>query len=75
MSNFSVEAKVGVFVIIGFVILGYMSMKVGMLNFSGDKGYTIEVLFDSATAFADDDCNPVGVHRQVEVIQYGLLAK
>jgi len=54
MSNFSVEAKVGVFVIIGFVILGYMSMKVGMLNFSGDKGYTIEVLFDSATGLAKD---------------------
>lgn len=54
MSNFSAEAKVGVFVIIGLVIFGYMSMKVGTLTFSREKGYDIEVLFDSATGLAKD---------------------
>ncbi len=54
MSNFSAEAKVGVFVVIGLVIFGYMSMKVGNLKFSREKGYDIEVLFDSATGLAKD---------------------
>jgi phospholipid/cholesterol/gamma-HCH transport system substrate-binding protein len=54
MSNFSAEAKVGVFVIIGLVIFGYMSMKVGNLTLSTEKGYDIEVVFDSATGLAKD---------------------
>jgi len=54
MSNFSAEAKVGVFVVIGLIIFGYMSMKVGNLSLSKDKGYDIEVLFDSATGLARD---------------------
>ncbi len=54
MSNFSAEAKVGVFVVIGLIIFGYMSMKVGNLTFSREKGYDIEVLFDSATGLAKD---------------------
>ena len=54
MSNFSSEAKVGVFVIIGLIIFGYMSMKVGNLTLSTEKGYDVEVLFDSATGLAKD---------------------
>ena len=54
MSNFSAEAKVGVFVIIGLIIFGYMSMKVGNLTLTTEKGYDIEVLFDSATGLAKD---------------------
>ena len=38
MSKFNVEAKVGVFVVIGLVILAYMAMKVGKLSFKGEKG-------------------------------------
>jgi len=54
MSKLSVEAKVGVFVVIGIILLAYMSMKVGKLNFSSSKGYYIEVMFDSATGLAKD---------------------
>jgi phospholipid/cholesterol/gamma-HCH transport system substrate-binding protein len=54
MSNFSAEAKVGVFVVIGLVIFGYMSMKLGTLTLSRGKGYDIKVLFDSATGLAKD---------------------
>ncbi len=54
MSNFSAEAKVGVFVVIGLIIFGYMSMKVGTLTLSRNKGYDIEILFDSATGLARD---------------------
>jgi len=54
MSKLSVEAKVGVFVVIGIILLAYMSMKIGKLNFSNNKGYYIEVMFDSATGLAKD---------------------
>ena len=54
MSNFSAEAKVGIFVIIGLIIFGYMSMKVGNLTLTSEKGYDVEVLFDSATGLAKD---------------------
>ncbi len=54
MSKLSVEAKVGIFVVIGAILLGYMSMKVGTLNFSHNKGYFIEVFFDSATGLVKD---------------------
>jgi len=54
MSKLSVEAKVGIFVVIGIILLAYMSMKVGKLNLSSSKGYYIDVLFDSATGLARD---------------------
>ncbi len=48
MTKFSVEAKVGFFVLIGIMILGYMSMKAGKFEYTGDKGYEVHALFDSA---------------------------
>ena len=54
MSKLSVEAKVGVVVVIGVILLGYMSMKVGKISFSDSQGYRIEVLFDTATGLAPD---------------------
>jgi len=48
MTKFSVEAKVGFFVIIGIMILAYMSMRAGKFEYAGDKGYEIYAHFDSA---------------------------
>ncbi len=48
MTKLSVEAKVGFFVVIGMVILAYMSMKVGKFEYAGDKGYEVYAHFDSA---------------------------
>jgi phospholipid/cholesterol/gamma-HCH transport system substrate-binding protein len=48
MTKLSAEAKVGFFVVIGMVILAYMSMKAGRLEYTGDKGYEVYANFDSA---------------------------
>jgi phospholipid/cholesterol/gamma-HCH transport system substrate-binding protein len=48
MAKLSVEAKVGFFVVIGIVILAYMSMKAGKFEYAGDKGYEVHAFFDSA---------------------------
>ncbi len=54
MSKLSVEAKVGFFVVIGIIILSYMSMKIGNLSLERSRGYDIWVYFDSATGLARD---------------------
>ncbi|RZB30220.1 MAG: phospholipid/cholesterol/gamma-HCH transport system substrate-binding protein [Desulfobacteraceae bacterium Eth-SRB1] len=54
MSKLTVEAKVGVFVVIGILLLTYMSMKVGGLSFTRAKGYDVTVYFDSAAGLAED---------------------
>ena len=39
MFSLSSEAKVGLFVLVGLIILGYMSFQVGQQGFSLKKGY------------------------------------
>ncbi|MFZ4437789.1 MAG: MlaD family protein [Syntrophales bacterium] len=54
MFSLSSEAKVGLFVLVGLIILGYMSVQVGKQNFGMKKGYTLEVVFDSAAGLDRD---------------------
>ncbi len=54
ISKFSPEAKVGLFVILGLVLLVYMSLRVGGIQFGGKEGYTLFVQFDSAAGLDKD---------------------
>ncbi|MBU0652708.1 MAG: MCE family protein [Proteobacteria bacterium] len=54
MFSLSSEAKVGLFVLVALIILGYMSVQVGKQSFGLKKGYTLEVLFDSAAGLDQD---------------------
>lgn len=49
MSQVTTEAKVGIFVVIGVVILTYMTLTIGQYRFGKEKGYTIKVRLQSAT--------------------------
>lgn len=69
MSNLTVEAKVGVFVVVGIVILTYMSMQVGGLSFKRAKGYDVNVYFDSATGLAED------VQVEIAGVEIGRVRK
>ena len=42
MFSLSSEAKVGLFVLVGLIILGYMSVQVGKQSLGLKKGYTLE---------------------------------
>src|SRR3972149_10096965 len=44
----SSEAKVGLFVLIGIIILAYMSLRLGGIQLGRAEGYTLFVDFDSA---------------------------
>jgi phospholipid/cholesterol/gamma-HCH transport system substrate-binding protein len=48
LPKLSSEAKVGLFVLLGVVLLVYMSLRLGGIKLGGEDGYTIFVEFDSA---------------------------
>lgn len=49
MARLSTEAKVGLFVLIGLLILAFMSLKVGRMQFGRQRGYKVHAIFDSAS--------------------------
>jgi phospholipid/cholesterol/gamma-HCH transport system substrate-binding protein len=54
MFSLSSEAKVGLFVLVGLIILGYMSFQVGKHTLGLKQGYTLDVVFDSAAGLDRD---------------------
>jgi phospholipid/cholesterol/gamma-HCH transport system substrate-binding protein len=54
MFSVSSEAKVGLFVLVGLIILGYMSFQVGKQNLGLKRGYTLDVIFDNAAGLDRD---------------------
>ncbi len=54
MSSISTEAKVGLFVLVALIILGYMSFRVSEQGFGLKKGYLVNVVFDNATGLERD---------------------
>jgi phospholipid/cholesterol/gamma-HCH transport system substrate-binding protein len=49
MLSISTEAKVGIFVLVSLLILGYMSFRVGQTGFGLKQGYTLTAVFDNVT--------------------------
>jgi phospholipid/cholesterol/gamma-HCH transport system substrate-binding protein len=45
MKRFDLELCVGVFVLIGILCLGYLSVKLGKMEILGNKGYNVYALF------------------------------
>ena len=48
MKKFDLELAVGVFMIIGIICLGYLSIKLGNMEVFGDKGYEIQAVFSNS---------------------------
>lgn len=59
LPKMSSEAKVGLFVLLGIVLLVYMSLRLGGIKLGGEKGYSVFVDFDSAAGL--DPNAPVSV--------------
>jgi len=47
MGSITTEAKVGLFILIGMLLLGYMTMQVGQRGIGVKKGYIVDVVFDN----------------------------
>ena len=54
MRSISTEAKVGLFVLVALIILGYMSFRVGQYGFGLKKGYTVNAVFDNVAGLNKD---------------------
>jgi len=54
MLKLSAEAKVGIFVVIGIIILAVMSIQVGKLGLHFGEGYEVYAFFDTASGLASD---------------------
>ena len=49
MKKNSLELTVGLFVLIGLICLGYLTIKLGKMEFFASKGYNISAIFDSVS--------------------------
>lgn len=47
MKKFDLELVVGLFIIVGVVCLGYLSIKLGKMEIVGERGYNIYALFNN----------------------------
>lgn len=49
MKKYSKETQVGIFVLLGFVAIAYMSIKLGNVHLFGDDNYAIKAKFNDVT--------------------------
>ena len=48
MKKFDLELAVGLFMILGIVCLGYLSVKLGGVDFLGNQGYELDAVFSNS---------------------------
>jgi len=49
MKKYSMETTVGIFVVLGLICVGYMTVKLGKVSFFGDNTYSLYAPFASAS--------------------------
>jgi phospholipid/cholesterol/gamma-HCH transport system substrate-binding protein len=59
MKNYKIETIVGIFVFLGLVCVGYMTVKLGKVNFFKDHAYRLTASFNSVTGLRNG--NPVNM--------------
>ena len=69
MAKFTTEAKVGVFVLIGIALLGWMSFKIGGFDLGKKSGYEVYAIFENASGLKVD------VSVEVAGIQIGKVSR
>ena len=59
MKKYSKETVVGIFVVIGLICIGYMTVKLGNVGFLGDNSYSLFANFNTVTGLREG--NPVNM--------------
>ena len=59
MKKYSKETVVGIFVVIGLFLVGYMTVKLGNVGFVGDNTYSLFAKFNTVTGLREG--NPVNM--------------
>jgi len=60
MKKYSMESVVGIFVVIGLLCVGYMTVKLGKVSLFGDENYTLYAGFGSVSGLRVD--SPVEIN-------------
>ena len=60
MKTYSMESVVGIFVVIGLLCVGYMTVKLGKVSLFGDENYTLYAGFGSVSGLRVD--SPVEIN-------------
>ena len=53
MKKYSKETVVGIFVVIGLIVIGYMTVKLGNVGFVGDNTYSLFANFSTVTGLRE----------------------
>jgi phospholipid/cholesterol/gamma-HCH transport system substrate-binding protein len=69
MKKYSMETVVGIFVVIGLLCVGYMTVKLGKVSLFGDDYYSLYTRFTSASGLRDG--SPV----EIDGIEVGRVGK
>jgi phospholipid/cholesterol/gamma-HCH transport system substrate-binding protein len=67
MKKYSIETAVGIFVVIGLICVGYMTIKLGKVSLFGDDTYPVYARFASVTGLR------VGSSVEIYGIQVGTV--
>ncbi|HBL25076.1 MAG TPA: outer membrane lipid asymmetry maintenance protein MlaD [Deltaproteobacteria bacterium] len=67
MKKYSMETAVGIFIVVGLICVGYMTVKLGNVTLFGDKSYPLFARFTSVTGLR------VGSSVEVYGIQVGSV--
>jgi len=67
MKKYSIETTVGIFIVIGLICVGYMTVKLGKVSFFGDKTYPVYARFTSVSGLR------VGSSVEIYGIQVGTV--
>jgi phospholipid/cholesterol/gamma-HCH transport system substrate-binding protein len=69
LKKYSIETFVGIFVVIGLVCVGYMTIKLGKVSLFGDAYYTLFARFSTVTGLR------VGSPVEIQGIEVGRVEK
>jgi phospholipid/cholesterol/gamma-HCH transport system substrate-binding protein len=67
MKKTSIEAAVGIFMLIGIVCVGYLSIRLGKMEWGGDKYYPVFARFQSVSGLI------VGAHIELAGVHVGKV--
>jgi phospholipid/cholesterol/gamma-HCH transport system substrate-binding protein len=67
MKKTSIEAAVGVFLLIGIICVGYLSIRLGKMEWTGDKYYPLFARFQSVSGLI------VGAHVELAGVHVGKV--
>jgi phospholipid/cholesterol/gamma-HCH transport system substrate-binding protein len=67
MKKTSIEAAVGIFMLIGIVCVGYLSIRLGKMEWGGDKYYPLFARFQSVSGLI------VGAHIELAGVHVGKV--